>query len=174
MLNVGELRKLIDGKSDDATVPLYVKYGQVDSEYIFLRLDAASTVKPLGVLCNDDSPPGIYLTCSLVEEETIDEERADDDVTGGVAVGSFVQLLTPYHRSVHGDVIEKGSIGEITYVNDDGWFNVNFGDKITWLVVDMSKANQDYTWELCFPPDKPTLESTNPTEPNPETPDGPA
>lgn len=69
MITAGELRKLIDGKSDDENIPLYCRYNEVCNDTVFARFDDLSTTRPDGALNDPGDPPGLYLTLSLVPGE---------------------------------------------------------------------------------------------------------
>ena len=64
-MTVGDLRKLIARKPDDTLVPVHVKYGEVEVDTIFLRIDGTKAKR---------RPFGIHMDCSLVGEEEPDEE----------------------------------------------------------------------------------------------------
>ena len=65
-MTVGDLRKLIKGKPNNAVVPLHIEYGEVEIDSIFIRIDGTKTKR---------RPFGIHLDCSLVDEDTVMEER---------------------------------------------------------------------------------------------------
>jgi hypothetical protein len=83
MLNVGEIRKLIKGKKDNETIPLYICYGEVCTDSVFVRTDAVAYGKkkdfPTHALVEGSDPPGVCLTLSLVDPEDEADEEEDDD-----------------------------------------------------------------------------------------------
>jgi hypothetical protein len=79
MLTAGDIRKLIDGKPDDFEVPIYMGYNDVDNEYIFVRLDDASTTPSGNTHKAVDEPDGICLTLSLVDSENSDPGNDEDE-----------------------------------------------------------------------------------------------
>lgn len=91
MIRVSELRKLIEGKPDDEEIPLYVRYGTIADDYIFLRTDKLEAGAPEdsdGAVNGERSKPGLILTASLVDtdadEEDDDEGSAEKDERGTI------------------------------------------------------------------------------------------
>jgi hypothetical protein len=66
-ITVGRIRKALKDLPDSA--PVYVKYGEVDNEQTFVRLDGieqARNPRRTGAIADAGDPPGVMVTISLV------------------------------------------------------------------------------------------------------------
>ncbi len=105
-MTVGDLRKLIAGKPSNAVVPVHVKYGEVEIDTIFVRIDSTKARR---------RPFGIHLGVSLVAEKSGDCERCNSSLDEG---GFCLSETCPF--SDHAQDCPVGWAGHPDHPNVEG------------------------------------------------------